>query len=121
MRTSTRLYCLGLSALVASACRQQRQSERSSVPPPSLGDATWTHTRPTTSPSHAIPSQVGENSVPGKRADRAQLLTQPEVYDPRRRWLGTRAYWLCQLIGWGGLLCLYLIPLPLRTATVRYE
>jgi hypothetical protein len=51
----------------------------------------------------------------------SQLLTKPEVYDPRRRWLGTRAYWLCQLIGWGGLLCLYLIPLPLRTVTIRYE
>lgn len=51
----------------------------------------------------------------------SQLLTKPEVYDPRRRWLGTRAYWLCQLIGWGGLLCLYLIPLPLRTGTIRYE
>jgi hypothetical protein len=50
-----------------------------------------------------------------------QLVTTPEVYDSRRRWLGGRAYWLCQLIGWGGLLCLYLIPLPLRTVTIRYE
>jgi sensor histidine kinase YesM len=50
-----------------------------------------------------------------------QPLTTPEIYDTNRRWLGTRAYWLCQLIGWGGLLSLYIIPLPLRTVTIRYE
>ncbi len=51
----------------------------------------------------------------------SQLLTKPEVYDPRRRWLGTRAYWLCQLIGWGGLFILCVIPLPLRNTPIRYE
>lgn len=51
----------------------------------------------------------------------SQPLTTPEIYDRKRRWLGTRTYWLCQFIGWGGLLGLYLIPLPLRTVTIRYE
>jgi hypothetical protein len=51
----------------------------------------------------------------------SQLLTKPEVYDPRRRWLGTRAYWLCQLIGWGGLFTICVIPLPLRNTPIRYE
>lgn len=51
----------------------------------------------------------------------SQLLTKPEVYDLRRRWLGTRAYWLSQLIGWGGILIIWVIPLLLRTGTIRYE
>jgi two-component system LytT family sensor kinase len=49
------------------------------------------------------------------------LPTSPATHSRRRRWLGTRAYWLCQLIGWGGILTLWIIPLPLRTVTIRYE
>ncbi len=49
------------------------------------------------------------------------LPTSPATHPRRRRWLGTRAYWLCQLIGWGGILTLWIIPLPLRTVTIRYE
>ncbi|MCS6244964.1 MAG: histidine kinase [Opitutus sp.] len=30
----------------------------------------------------------------------------------RHRWLGTRAYWLCQFAGWGGLLVICLTPMP---------
>lgn len=49
------------------------------------------------------------------------LPTTPAIYDWRRRWLGTRAYWLCQLIGWGGLLAFWLTPLPLRNVSIRHE
>jgi hypothetical protein len=69
MRTSTQLYCLGLSALVATACRQPRKRERSSVSRPLLGDETRIHTRPTTTQPHAVPSRVRANSIPVKRAE----------------------------------------------------
>lgn len=39
----------------------------------------------------------------------------------RRRWLGTRAYWLCQLAGWGGLLVIFFAPLPFRVHNTGTE
>lgn len=70
MRTSTKLYCLGLSALVATARRQPRKRERNSASRPLLSDEARTHTCPTTSQPHAVPARVGENSVPVKSAER---------------------------------------------------
>jgi hypothetical protein len=40
------------------------------------------------------------------------LPSTPATHPFARRWLGTRAYWLCQLAGWGGLLGISLLPLP---------
>jgi signal transduction histidine kinase len=42
-------------------------------------------------------------------------------HDVRRRWLGTRAYWLCQLAGWGGVLLIALAPLPLRKEPIIFD
>lgn len=42
------------------------------------------------------------------------LTSTADAYDRRRRWLGSRAYWICQGIGWGGLLVLLVGPLPFR-------
>lgn len=39
-------------------------------------------------------------------------LSPPNPYPPRRRWLGTRPYWLCQALGWGGIFLLLTGPLP---------
>ena len=39
----------------------------------------------------------------------------------RRRWLGTRAYWLCQMAGWGGLLAIFFAPLPFRANSTAWE
>jgi hypothetical protein len=41
-----------------------------------------------------------------------QLQTSPATHDIRRRWLGTRSYWLCQALGWGGILAMTIAPLP---------
>ncbi len=49
------------------------------------------------------------------------LPTSPATHSRRRRWLGTRAYWLCQLAGWGGLFLVWLIPLPFRATAIRYD
>jgi hypothetical protein len=49
------------------------------------------------------------------------LPTSPATHTRRRRWLGTRAYWLCQLAGWGGLFLVWLIPLPFRATAIRYD
>lgn len=50
-----------------------------------------------------------------------QLTSPAEAYDRRRRWLGSRAYWICQGIGWGGLLVLMIGPLPFRTRMSSVE
>jgi two-component system LytT family sensor kinase len=39
----------------------------------------------------------------------------------RRRWLGSRAYWLCQIGGWGGVFLLLLGPLPFNSAASAAE
>ncbi|PTY02838.1 hypothetical protein DB347_23115 [Opitutaceae bacterium EW11] len=43
-----------------------------------------------------------------------QLSSPIEYYNRRRRWVGSRPYWLCQLAGWGGLSVLLLGPMPFR-------
>lgn len=42
------------------------------------------------------------------------LTSSPASHSPARRWLGTRHYWLCQLICWGGLLVAWILPLLVR-------
>lgn len=49
-----------------------------------------------------------------------RMLASPD-YDSHRQWLGTRSYWLCQAIGWGGLLVLMLGPLPLNNRATAAE
>ncbi len=49
------------------------------------------------------------------------LSSSPAVYDFARRWRGTRPYWLCQLIGWGGLFVSWLLPLLVRGNDIGYE
>lgn len=39
-------------------------------------------------------------------------LSPAVPYGPRRRWLGSRSYWVCQAVGWGGIFMLLLGPLP---------
>jgi hypothetical protein len=43
------------------------------------------------------------------------LPSSPVSHGLRRRWLGTRPYWLCQLAGWSGLFIVFLIPQPFRS------
>lgn len=49
------------------------------------------------------------------------LPSTPATHGLRRRWLGTRTFWLCQLIGWGGLFLVSVAPLPFRKDPVRYD
>jgi two-component system, LytTR family, sensor kinase len=39
------------------------------------------------------------------------LRGSAEAYGPRRRWLGTRAYWVFQSMGWGAILGFGLLPI----------
>lgn len=49
------------------------------------------------------------------------LPSTPATHTKRRRWLGYRAYWLCQLAGWGGLLLFFFAPLPFRSGSKLAE
>jgi hypothetical protein len=49
------------------------------------------------------------------------LSSSPTSYTFARRWRGTRAYWLCQLIGWGGLFIAWILPLLVRGNDIGYE
>jgi two-component system LytT family sensor kinase len=50
-----------------------------------------------------------------------QLPSTPATHTKRRRWLSYRAYWLCQLAGWGGLLLFFFAPLPFRSDSTLSE
>lgn len=55
------------------------------------------------------------------------LRGSAKSYGPRRRWLGTRSYWLLQAAGWGAVLCIGLLPvlfsprMTLRAAAVQFS
>lgn len=49
------------------------------------------------------------------------LASSPGSHSPARRWLGTRSYWLCQLIGWGGISASWILPLLVRGNAIAYE
>lgn len=44
------------------------------------------------------------------------LPTTRASHPPRRVWLGTRSYWLCQLTGWGYFFATTLLPVPFATS-----
>lgn len=48
-------------------------------------------------------------------------LSPSAPYGPRRRWLGSRSYWLCQAVGWGGIFLLLLGPLPFSASATAAE
>lgn len=49
------------------------------------------------------------------------LPSTPATHGLRRRWLGTRAYWLWQLAGWGGLFIASVASFPFRKEPVGYD
>ncbi len=49
------------------------------------------------------------------------LGSPPATYGLARRWRGTRPYWLCQTIGWGGLFVSWILPLLVRGNDIGYE
>jgi hypothetical protein len=59
--------------------------------------------------------------APFRMAYSLHLPSTPATHDLRRRWLGTRAYWLCQLAGWGGLFLVSVATLPFRKEPVGYD
>lgn len=40
------------------------------------------------------------------------LPSTPVTHPLARRWLGHRAYWLCQFAGWGGMWMIFFLPVP---------
>ena len=42
------------------------------------------------------------------------LPTTPATHSVRRRWLGTPIYWACQIVGWGGVLVAFIVPILLH-------
>ena len=79
MRPSTKLYCLGMSALIASVQPPEKKSKRSSVARPLLGDETRNPARPITSQRQAAPPRAdgSESAVPATATGLALIEERP--------------------------------------------